>query len=62
MKLVTDGELWAIKRWSWLYLSFVYKDLVTTHPMLWWRKSDRFFDDCWTDKETAEKWLGRLRA
>lgn len=63
MKLVTDGENWAIKRWSWglPYFGFVYFDFEDPH--FWWPKTERYFAyDCWTDKQTAEKWLRRLKA
>ena len=57
MKLVTDGEKWAIKK-GWLrpkYLDF-------TRPHLWWFNDDEWFVRCWTNKENAEKWFKRLTA
>jgi len=55
MKLVTDGKLWAVQR-GWFFKS--YFDLKT--PGYWWSIGSGFLEDCWGDKELAEKWFKRL--
>ena len=61
-ELVTDGKFWAVKRtesYLTLFPKISYLDLTSLE--FWWSKGDRYFKDCWRDKETAEMWLNRFK-
>jgi hypothetical protein len=58
MKLITDGEKWAIRKWSWFWWGYEYFDLAT--PGLWWTKHQGYFGDCWADEKKARQWFRRM--
>ena len=58
MKLVTDGEQWAIKR-GWRIFAGYYDFQTAGH---WWAKDSKFFMDCWSTKKHAEQTFNRLTA
>lgn len=60
MKLVTDGELWAIKIFACQRLSYVFYDLRTVG--YWWGRNSKYFHHCWATKEIAEQHYARLIA
>jgi hypothetical protein len=53
VKLVTDGEKWAIKRWSWLGFCFEYFNFRARPDDLQWYLNKNI-EGIWTDKETAK--------
>jgi hypothetical protein len=56
MKLVTDGEKWAIRKRVLFWRE--YFDFQATG--LWWSIGSQYFKDCWTDEATARRWFRRL--
>jgi len=57
MKIVTDQRgLYAIRWGIWPF--YQYFDLV--NPGFWWSRSDRFYVDCFSQKERAEAWYAIL--
>lgn len=59
MKIVTDGEKFALKKWS--LLGWLYFDTVS-HGF-WWGKNSEYFSHCWTaDKVSLERHMRRLKA
>jgi len=47
MKVVKVRGKYAVRRFSFFYLRYVYLDLRS--PSLWWSKDNCFFSDCLTD-------------
>lgn len=71
MKLVTDGEKWAIKRDllgpAGVDITgefFVFPASGEIHELfcVWTTINLGPIVNCWTDKETAERWFRRLTA
>lgn len=59
MKIVNNGnDLYAIRKWSWLKMSYVYFDIKC--QCFWWRNNSRFYIDCWQRKDEIEAWFGIL--
>lgn len=48
MRLITDGELYAVARRRWIFTQLLCAE------GLWWGKEDGIFCDCWTTRENAE--------
>lgn len=57
MKIVTNEKgLYAIRWGIWPF--YLYFDLKT--PNFWWSKYNRFYMDCWGEKEKVKHWFGIL--
>lgn len=58
MKLITDGERWAIRK------GFFFKQWYDMRDGYWWprRYMAKYHRDVWVDKATAERWIKRLRS
>ncbi len=50
MRIVTDGELFAIEK-GWIFKR--YFDLKA-YPF-WWSSDDEYFNDCWGSRQQVEK-------
>ncbi len=66
-QLVTDGEKWAIKQQCEdsliRYFDFILAEAKDESlGIAWWKGTDRFWPNCWTTKEIADKWYKRLLA
>lgn len=58
MKIMTNQRgLYSIRKGVWPF--YRYFDLE--QPGFWWKKTNRFYPDCWASKEKAEEWFGILK-
>lgn len=58
MKLVTDGERFAIRCGGWFSPYYYYDDSRKT----WWSCPDIVFDNCWYTELNARQILAELKA
>jgi len=61
MRLVTDGEKFAIKRWSLSEMGWVFFDLEDKTS--WWARGDEYFlEDCWGEHDEVKLIFDRFTA
>ncbi len=58
MKIVTNGKgLYALRKGFWPF----YKYLDLKFPPVFWKSNEKFYRDCWGEREKVEHWLGILK-